>query len=28
MHQIVRSAVNVALGLVLFAMLDRTRLRS
>jgi rod shape-determining protein MreD len=26
-HQIVRAAVNVALGLVLFAALDRTRLR-
>jgi rod shape-determining protein MreD len=27
MHQIIRSVVNVALGLVLFAVLDRTRLR-
>jgi rod shape-determining protein MreD len=26
-HQIVRAAVNVGLGLVLFALLDRTRLR-
>jgi rod shape-determining protein MreD len=28
MHQVVRAAVNVVLGLVLFALLDRTRLRN
>ena len=28
LHQLIRAAVNVALGLVLFAALDRTRVRN